>query len=253
MEEPSMCVPADAELPDLPIEYPLPAGQRITLTSEDGTLLAAHEAAAPAPSGNGIVLLPDVRGLFSFYERLTEAFAAAGFDAIAIDYFARTSDIAERGADFEPWPHVEQLTPDQLRGDVAAAVARLRDEHGARRVVTVGFCLGGRVSLRQGFAGHGLAGTVALYGSPAGRGNLPSATEHAADFECPVLGLYGGADQGIPVEDVAAFGSALEAAGVPHELHVYPGAPHSFFDRSYADFADECRDAWSRIVTFASA
>jgi carboxymethylenebutenolidase len=60
----------------------------------------------------------------------------------------------------------------------------------------------------------------------------------------------GGADQGIPVEDVDDFDRALEAAGVEHELVVYPGAPHSFFDRKQEQFADASEDAWKRTLEF---
>ena len=60
----------------------------------------------------------------------------------------------------------------------------------------------------------------------------------------------GGADAGIPVEQVRAFEPALEAAGVEHELVVYDGAPHSFFDRKHEEFADASADAWSRVLAF---
>ena len=69
-------------------------------------------------------------------------------------------------------------------------------------------------------------------------------------MSCPVLGLFGGADQAIPVEQVEAFDSALDEAGVDHEIHVYPGAPHSFFDKKQDEFAAESADAWRRILGF---
>ena len=66
----------------------------------------------------------------------------------------------------------------------------------------------------------------------------------------PILGLMGGADEGIPVEDVNAFDEALDTAGIEHELVVYPGAPHSFFDRKFAEHADASEDAWNRVLAF---
>jgi carboxymethylenebutenolidase len=66
----------------------------------------------------------------------------------------------------------------------------------------------------------------------------------------PVLGLFGGADEGIPPDQVQAFDSALAEAGVEHELVTYPGAPHSFFDRSYEEHAEACEDAWRRVLGF---
>ncbi len=248
-----MCVPADAELPDIAMPFPMPTGRRLTLTSADGALFAAHRADATDPAGTGIVVLPDVRGLFPFYERLTEAFAASGYDAVSIDYFGRTAGLEPRPTDWDFWPHVEQVQPDRLRDDVAAAVEHLRSQRGVARVMTVGFCMGGAFSLRQALADHGLSGVISFYGTPADwKDKLPSVIDRAADFEGKVLGLYGGADASIPIEDVERFDRALTEAGVVHDLHVYPGAPHSFFDRSYAEWSDECRDAWRRVMEFVA-
>jgi carboxymethylenebutenolidase len=66
----------------------------------------------------------------------------------------------------------------------------------------------------------------------------------------PVLGLFGGADEHILPEHIAAFDQALTGAEVEHELVTYPGAPHSFFDRRYAEHADACADAWRRVLGF---
>jgi carboxymethylenebutenolidase len=72
------------------------------------------------------------------------------------------------------------------------------------------------------------------------------------DMKLPILGLFGGDDPGIPVETVTQFEEALDAGGPEHEIVVYPGAPHSFFDRKYDEFADACDDAWRRVLDFLS-
>jgi carboxymethylenebutenolidase len=69
-------------------------------------------------------------------------------------------------------------------------------------------------------------------------------------MDAPVLALQAGADQNITAEHNAAFDEALTAAGVEHEVVTYPGAPHSFFDRKQAEFADASEDAWSRTLAF---
>ena len=69
----------------------------------------------------------------------------------------------------------------------------------------------------------------------------------------PALGLFGGADQGIPAEQVEEFDRRLDATGVAHEIVIYPGAPHSFFDRRFAEFADASADAWERVRGFIAA
>ncbi|HET7326090.1 MAG TPA: dienelactone hydrolase family protein [Nocardioidaceae bacterium] len=247
----AICVPADAQPPDLPGVDERPKGERTRLTSADGTAFAAHEARATEPSGAAMVVLPDVRGLFGFYASLAESFAGAGVDAIAMDYFGRTAGTDERPGDWEFWPHVQATTPEQVRTDVAATVERVRTISAADRVYTVGFCFGGGHSFAQAASGLGLDGVIGFYGPPRKkRDNFPSPIELVDDFECPVLGLFGGADEGIPADEVDAFGSALSATGVEHRLHTYPGAPHSFFDRSYDAYAEECADAWRRVLAF---
>jgi carboxymethylenebutenolidase len=74
--------------------------------------------------------------------------------------------------------------------------------------------------------------------------------QRAAELQAPILGLMGGADEGITSDDVAAFDKALTEAGVEHELMTYEGAPHSFFDRRQEQFADASEDAWQRVLGF---
>jgi carboxymethylenebutenolidase len=74
--------------------------------------------------------------------------------------------------------------------------------------------------------------------------------QKARFYQAPVLGLFGGTDQMISVESIEAFGVELDEAKVENELKVYEGAPHSFFDRAFDQFADDCDDAWRRILGF---
>src|SRR6185436_542843 len=98
-------------------------------------------AASPEqPTTTGVVVLPDVRGLFGFYEELALRFAEQGVHAIAFDYFGRTAGISERGEDFEYMEHVMQTTNEGVQADTGAAIEHLR-ERGAQDVYTVGFCL----------------------------------------------------------------------------------------------------------------
>jgi carboxymethylenebutenolidase len=72
-------------------------------------------------------------------------------------------------------------------------------------------------------------------------------------MRAPILGLFGGADESIPLHRVAEFDAGLAAAGVPHDFQVYAGAPHSFFDRSMGEWAKESDDAWHRVLAFIRA
>ena len=245
-----MCFDSDS-LPPIPVlSGAAVSHDDLVLEASDGSRFAAFSASPDEPSGAGIAILPDVRGLYRFYEELALRFAERGHSAIAIDYFGRTAGVEKRGDDFEYMPHVEQTTPEGVQADVGAAVARLRDD-GASAVFTVGFCFGGRHSWLAAAGGHGLAGAIGFYGRPGpGRDGSPGPTDRAAELDAPILALMGGADEGIPVEDVRGFESALEEAGVEHEVVIYEGAPHSFFDRKFEEFADASADAWDRVLAF---
>ncbi len=252
-----MCHDAIARPPHPPIAGGAGAvadGRELELTAEDGNRFAAYSATAARAGGPGIVILPDIRGLHVFYQELALRFAEAGIHATAIDYFGRTAGIGDRGEGFDWQAHVQQTKPDTIALDAAAAVAHVRSPEGggADRVFTVGFCFGGRNSFNQAARGHGLAGVIGFYGrvTPGDETDANAPVSFVDSFECPVLGLFGGADRGISRGDVEAFGHALDGAGVPNVLVEYDGAPHSFFDRTYARFAKECDDAWIRILRF---
>ena len=251
-----MCVPHDAQPPLPPgVTGPPPPGEPLTLTAADGNRLLAWQATAAQPSGAGVVILPDIRGLFGFYRRLAESFAATGVDAVTIDYFGRTAGTGERDADFDFMSHVRQTTPAQVATDIAAGVAQLRAGGRARALFTVGFCFGGSYSFMSAADPDlALAGVVGFYGGmkPRAEGG-DSPITLAPQARVPVLGLFGGADKSIPPEQVEQFRAGLAGSGVDHTVHTYPGAPHSFFDRSYADHSQECADAWRRLRDFLTA
>jgi len=247
-----MCFDHDSRPPIAPIAGGALDAQEVALEAADGTRFAAHLARAAEPTGAGIVILPDVRGLHEYYRELTLRFAEHGVDAIAIDYFARTAGIGDRGPSFDWQPHVPQTTFETLRADTTAAAAYLRATAGVERLFTIGFCMGGRLALLSAGFGLDLAGVIGFYGWPVGpsRNGTPAPAEVAETFACPVLAIFGGADEGIGPDAVATFGRALEGAGVPHRVHTYEGAPHSFFDRKATDFADASATAWDEVLDF---
>jgi carboxymethylenebutenolidase len=208
---------------------------------------------ASAPGGDaGVVIAPDVRGLHPFYEELAERFASAGIHAIAFDYFGRTMGTERRTHDFDYMPHVRQTTPKTVFAEIAASRTHLEKETKARRTYVLGFCFGGRIAFLSSAEVPGLAGVVGFYGRLGKRDNdpWPVPAEEAARMRAPVVGLFGGDDPGIPAADMAAFDNALRAAKVPHYIHTYPGAPHSFFDRTFNEHKAECDDAWRRVLAF---
>ena len=218
----------------------------LVLEAADGNTFAAFASTPDEPSGVGVVILPDVRGLYRFYEELALRFAERGMSAIAFDYFGRAAGAEKRGDDFEYRQHVEQTTPEGVQADVAACVAQLTRQ-GARSIFTVGFCFGGRASWLAGADQDGLAGAIGFYGRPG------DAIERAGEIKAPILALQAGADQNISAEDNAAFDQALSSAGIEHEVVTYEGAPHSFFDRKQEEFAAASTDAWAKVLAFIAA
>jgi carboxymethylenebutenolidase len=240
-----MCYTDDARPPLPPVGGAASDQGDIHLTAADGNRFMAYFARAAEPTGAGMVVMPDVRGLHSFYKELAQRFAEAGIDAVAIDYFGRTAGDGPRDESFEWRPYVEQTTPEEIAADVRAAVEYLRSEEGGsvRSAFTVGFCFGGAQSWRQSAAGHGLGGAVGFYGVPS------RVRDVVPEMRDPLLLLVAGADL-TPLEEFQRFDGELSEAGVPHTMVVYEGAPHSFFDRSFKEHEEAAADAWRQMLAF---
>ena len=244
-----MCFELDSLPPIPPISGAAVSHEDLVLEAEDGNRFAAFAAAPDEPAAKGVVVLPDVRGLYRFYEELALRFAERGIAAVAFDYFGRTAGVGKRDDEFPYMEHVAETTPEGIQADVAAAVAHLRG-NGASSVFTVGFCFGGRNSWLSAAGGHGLAGAVGFYGSLLDRNGWVGPINRAAEMSAPILALQAGDDENITAEQNAAFDAALTAAGVEHDVVTYEGAPHSFFDRRYEEFAHDSADAWRRVLDF---
>jgi carboxymethylenebutenolidase len=250
-----MCYDDNARPPLPPSEAGAAQGEDIVLEAADGNRFAAYAAQPGKPTGAQILIFPDVRGLHQFYKELALRFAEIGITAVAIDYFGRTAGISSRDDSFEFMPHVQQIRLETFFADVAAALAYLRSgEEAHRSTFTVGFCMGGTLSFLSGTQDFGWAGVIGFYAGMTrdfgGRGTL---LEQAHKIRYPALGLFGGADQAIPVSAVQRFDEVLDEIGVEHEIVIYPGAPHSFFDRRAVEFADASTDAWQHVLSFIAA
>jgi carboxymethylenebutenolidase len=241
-----MCYSDDARPPLPPISGAAADHGDTVLTSADGTKFMAYYARASKPTGAGMVVMPDVRGLHQFYKELAQRFAETGIDAVAIDYFGRTAGLGDRGEGFEFMPHVEKTTQDNIAADVAAGIAYLKSKEGggASSVFSVGFCFGGSSSWNQSALQEELDGAIGFYGRPQ------RSEPYVSKMKAPVLLLIAGDDAATPVDVSREFDHKLTAAGVAHEMHIYDGAPHSFFDRHFDKWKDAGDDAWKRILAF---
>jgi carboxymethylenebutenolidase len=248
-----MCYTDDARPPSPPGQSGKASGEQIVLTASDGNQFHAYLALPESGADKAIVIYPDVRGLHQFYRELALRFAEVGVAAIALDYFGRTAGLTGREEGFEFMPHVEQIRIETFTQDVQAAIAALRSHVPAGTPVFVtGFCMGGALTLLTGVnASLGYAGLIPFYaGMGRDFGGYGTVLDRAAEIVSPVVGFFGGADQGIPETSIRALEGKLDQAGVEHQLTIYPGAPHSFFDRKAEEFADASADAWNRLLTF---
>jgi carboxymethylenebutenolidase len=249
-----MCFDRDASPPIASIVGGALGSSDLVLTADDGHRLRAFSARTAEPTGSGIVILPDVRGLHPYYEELALRFAERGIDAVAIDYFGRTAGTEPRDADFDVASHMAEIDYASVVADIRAGAAHLRTPEGGgvASAFTIGFCFGGRLAFLTAGLGLGLAGVIGFYGIPVGPGrkDVPEPAALAGAFDAAVLGIFGGADPSIPAASVTAFETALTRAGVDHQIVTYAGAPHSFFDRQAAEFAAASAAAWDTTLGF---
>jgi len=248
-----MCTDHDSRPPIAPISgAAIDAGTEI-IKGAGGADLRVFVARPQQSTGAGILILPDVRGLHPFFEELASRFAERGITAVAMDYFCRTAGTDRQPEDFDYQPHLEQISWDNVAGDIKAAIAHLRGQASKpRSTFATGFCMGGRLAADATTLGLGLAGAIPFYGWPIGphRTGSPAPADLAEQIECDLLLIYGGADQGITESVRDEFDQALDRVGVKHDTVVYPGAPHSFFDRKAEEFADASADAWDKTLAF---
>ena len=238
-----MCFDDDSAPPIPPISGAAVSHEDLVLDAADGNRFAGFLATPDSELNAGVVILPDVRGLYRFYEELALRFAERSIVALAFDYFGRTAGLEKRPNDWDYMPLVQQLTHEQVQADVSASVAHL-SSMGADPIFTVGFCFGGSGSWAAAASGHGLAGAVGFYGRPGRMIDL------VPKLDAPILALQAGADQGIPHEDNVEFERVLHENGKDYELVEFEGAPHSFFDRKQEEFQTASDQAWQRTLDF---
>jgi carboxymethylenebutenolidase len=241
-----MCYSNEARPPLPPIMGGSTDEGDLVLTAADGNRFRAYAARATTPSGAGVVVIPDPRGVHPFYKDLVRRFAQAGVDAVVVDYIDRSAGMSERPENFDLRAAIGKTSSDGIAADVAAGITYLRSPAGGavESVFTVGFCFGGAQSWRQSAAQPGLAGAIGFYGLPSRvRDVIPQ-------LRAPLLLLLAGNDQATTPEDFAKFDQELTGAGVPHQTVVYERAPHSFFDRTFEQHKDASADAWRQMLAF---
>lgn len=228
----------------------------IKLLARDGDV-PAYRAMPAGKTGVPVVLVvSEIFGVHEYIADVCRRLAREGYLAIAPELFARHGDPRKLANVQDILSGIIAKTPDAgVMADLDACVAWAAKNGGdTTRLAITGFCWGGRITWLYAAHNPGLKAGVAWYGRLDGEINDRTPKyplDLAAEFKAPVLGLYGGADQGIPVDDVDAMKDALAKAGSKSQIHVYEGAPHAF----HADYRPTYRkepaeDGWKRLLAW---
>lgn len=233
----------------------LVAGE-VKIPVADGELVAYRAAPAGVSKAPVVLVVSEIFGVHEYIADVCRRLAKQGYLAIAPELFARYGDPRKLSSVPEIFEKVISKVPDAgVMGDLDAAVSWATKNGGdAARLAITGFCWGGRITWLYAAHNPQLKAGVAWYGRLDGLPNDQTPTyplDVAAKIKAPVLGLYGGADQGIPLVDVDAMREALAKAGSKSLIHVYDGAPHAF----HADYRPSYRkeqavDGWQRLLAW---
>ena len=237
----------------------LEAGE-VEIPVADGKIPAYR---AKPKGGKDLPVILVVQEIFGVHEHIKDVcrrFAKLGYLAIAPEMYARQGDVSKITDFQEIIKQVVSKVPDaQVMSDLDSAVAFAGKDGGdTKRLGITGFCWGGRIVWLYAAHNKNLKAGVAWYGrlvAPPGaeKDDLHphQPVDLAKDINAPVLGLYGGADQGIPQESVEKMREALKAAGKTAEIHVYPDTPHAFFaDYRPSYRAEQAADGWKRLLAW---
>ena len=211
---------------------------------------AMPERGGPFPTA---LVVQEIFGVHEHIKDVCRRFAGLGYLAIAPELYARQGDVSKASSMAEIMPIVQKVPDAQVMSDLDAAVAwaEKSGKGATSRLGITGFCWGGRIVWLYAAHSPKLKAGVAWYGRLVGQTNELQPkypVDVAASLKAPVLGLYGGADQGIPLDTVEKMRAALKAAASKSEIVVYPGAPHGF----HADYRPSYRkepadDGWKKL------
>lgn len=236
----------------------LAAGE-IRVPAQGGEMVAYRAMPAGAINPPVILVVQEIFGVHEYIKDTCRRLARLGYMAIAPELFARQGDPRKYSAIPDIVSNVVSKVPDsQVMADLDACVAWAKANGGdTTRLGITGFCWGGRITWLYAAHNPQLKAGVAWYGrvaSPVTDNNPKHPVDIAAQLHAPVLGLYGGADQGIPLDTVERMRSGLATGGkasCASKIHVYDGAPHAF----HADYRPsyrpaEAEDGWQRMLAW---
>ena len=218
-------------------------GDMVTFSSNGGTT-AGYLSKPAGGKGPGVVVIQEWWGLVPHIKGIADRFAAAGFLTLAPDlYHGKTAKSPDEAGKL-----MMAMNIDAAERDLAGAVSHLKEHSGnsSGKVGTVGFCMGGALSLYAASKNQHLSACVVFYGGhPKVQPDLPN-------LKAPLLGLYAEKDGFVTVKVVRELEKQLEALGKTHEIHIYPNCDHAFFNDERPEVYNKvaAQDAWNRTVDF---
>ncbi len=199
--------------------------------------------AKPTDEGQfpGIVMIHEWWGLNDNIKEMAEKLASHGYVVLAVDLYngevATTSDQARQ--------LITSFDTDVGIKNMNFATTYVQENHNVEKLGSIGWCFGGGQSLNLALNNEDMDATVIYYGS------LVAEQESLSAISWPVLGIFAGLDQGIPVESINDFESSLDELDISNEIHIYPGVDHAFANPSGERYApDESKDAWQKTLKF---
>ncbi|MPZ39045.1 MAG: dienelactone hydrolase family protein [Rhizobiales bacterium] len=200
----------------------------LSITTQDGRSYDGYSVASGTATAPAVLILPEMFGMNDAMRRVVDDYARRGFSALLPNVFWRSEHprgLAYDGADRElAWARLKALDLDDTVQDIGLAARFLRERSPCNgKVVTIGFCGGGRLAVLAAMR-HQVDAAVSLYGL-----GIPQHFEEMRNIRCPTQLHYGDADQHIPKSEI----DAVAKAAVPHptiEVFIYPNAGHSFFN-----------------------
>jgi carboxymethylenebutenolidase len=226
-------------------------GQKLSVEGAEGGM-GLYEAPPKDTARGAVIVIQEAFGITEHIQDVCRRFAAEGYWAVAPHLFHRSGDpVIAYDKMQDVIPHVMQLKAAGLEADVDATLAYLaKAGFQPRQVAIVGFCMGGSVSFLVG-AHRALGASVTFYGGgiTQGRFGAPALIQLAPQLQTPWLGLYGDADQTIPLTEVEMLRKAARTVAVPTEVVRYPEADHGFHcDARPSYHESSAKDAWRRTV-----
>jgi carboxymethylenebutenolidase len=232
----------------------LEAGE-VKIPVTDGQIPAYRAMPATGGSFPVVLVVQEIFGVHEHIKDICRRFAKLGYLAIAAELYARQGDVSQIKDFREIISKVVSKVPDaQVMSDLDAAVAWAKGTGKAdtSKLGITGYCWGGRIVWLYSAHNPDVKAGVAWYGRLAGPPDPlhpKNPVDLASDLKAPVLGLYGAADNGIPVATVEQMRSALKDAGKTGEIIVYPDTPHAFFaDYRPSYRKEQAEDGWKRLL-----